>query len=62
MGLSLDVKVIGLLLFKKFERIHTQDARKVIQKKKLQKRRKNPSKERKQETKHNKAKRTGKVR
>ena len=50
MGLSLDVKAIGLLLFKKFERIHTQDARKVIQKKKLQKRRKNPSKERKQET------------
>ena len=33
MGLSLDVKAIGLL-FKKFERIHTQDARKMIQKKK----------------------------
>lgn len=61
MGLSLDVKAIGLL-FKKFDRIHTQDARKMIQKKKSQKRRKNPSKERKQETKHNKAKRTGKVR
>lgn len=60
MGLSLDVKAIGLLLFKKFERIHTQDASKVIQKKKLQKRRKNPSKERKQETNITKQKEQGK--
>lgn len=60
MGLSLDVKAIGLLLFKKFERIHTQDTRKVIQKKKLQKRRKNPSKERKQETNITKQKEQGK--
>lgn len=59
MGLSLDVKAIGLL-FKKFERIHTQDARKMIQKKKLQKRRKNPSKERKQETNITKQKEQGK--
>lgn len=49
MGLSLDVKAIGLLL-KKFERIHTQDARKMIQKKKSQKRRKNPSKETRNKT------------